>query len=100
MVSIKFLRCMNGQFLQLLIQWTYGVIIVSLRSQHTMTQMSSEDYGSNTLWDEYIKNEESLQAWSHLAVVYTRILEHPIKQLDRYFNWHPKISLQMTHLFH
>ncbi|XP_037462247.1 pre-mRNA-processing factor 39-like [Triticum dicoccoides] len=45
------------------------------------------DYGSNTLWDEYIKNEESLQAWSHLAVVYTRILEHPIKQLDRYFNW-------------
>ncbi|XP_044354518.1 pre-mRNA-processing factor 39 [Triticum aestivum] len=44
------------------------------------------DYGSNTLWDEYIKNEESLQAWSHLAVVYTRILEHPIKQLDRYFN--------------
>ncbi|XP_040258279.1 pre-mRNA-processing factor 39-1-like [Aegilops tauschii subsp. strangulata] len=58
------------------------------------------DYGSNTLWDEYIKNEESLQAWSHLAVVYTRILEHPIKQLDRYFNWHPKISLEMTHLFH
>ncbi|KAM3213756.1 hypothetical protein ACQJBY_066269 [Aegilops geniculata] len=45
------------------------------------------DYRSNTLWDEYIKYEESLQAWSHLAVVYTRILEHPIQQLDRYFNW-------------
>ncbi|VAI53145.1 unnamed protein product [Triticum turgidum subsp. durum] len=44
------------------------------------------DYRSNTLWDEYIKYEESLQAWSHLAVVYTRILEHPIQQLDRYFN--------------
>lgn len=44
------------------------------------------DYRSNTLWDEYIKYEESLQAWSHLAVIYTRILEHPIQQLDRYFN--------------
>ncbi|KAJ1298242.1 hypothetical protein BS78_01G438800 [Paspalum vaginatum] len=44
------------------------------------------DYRSNILWDEYIKYEESLQAWSHLAVIYTRILEHPIQQLDRYFN--------------
>ncbi|KAK3150830.1 hypothetical protein QOZ80_3AG0238360 [Eleusine coracana subsp. coracana] len=44
------------------------------------------DYRSNVLWDEYIKYEESLQAWSHLAVIYTRILEHPIQQLDRYFN--------------
>ncbi|KAL6867622.1 hypothetical protein ACP4OV_015646 [Aristida adscensionis] len=44
------------------------------------------DYRSNHLWDEYIKYEESLQAWSHLAVIYTRILEHPIQQLDRYFN--------------
>ncbi|CAM0871886.1 unnamed protein product [Alopecurus aequalis] len=44
------------------------------------------DYRSNTLWDEYIKYEESLQAWSHLAVIYTRILEHPVQQLDRYLN--------------
>jgi pre-mRNA-processing factor 39 len=44
------------------------------------------DYRSNVLWDEYIKYEESLQAWSHLAVIYARILEHPIQQLDRYFN--------------
>ncbi|WVZ55947.1 hypothetical protein U9M48_006544 [Paspalum notatum var. saurae] len=44
------------------------------------------DYRSNILWDEYIKYEESQQAWSHLAVIYTRILEHPIQQLDRYFN--------------
>ncbi|KAK8446517.1 hypothetical protein SEVIR_9G500000v4 [Setaria viridis] len=44
------------------------------------------DYRSNILWDEYVKYEESLQAWSHLAVIYTRILEHPIQQLDRYFN--------------
>ncbi|XP_066398056.1 pre-mRNA-processing factor 39-1-like isoform X2 [Miscanthus floridulus] len=44
------------------------------------------DYRSNILWDEYIKYEESLEAWSHLAVIYTRVLEHPIQQLDRYFN--------------
>uniref|UniRef100_J3LLA6 Suppressor of forked domain-containing protein n=1 Tax=Oryza brachyantha TaxID=4533 RepID=J3LLA6_ORYBR len=44
------------------------------------------DYRSNILWDEYIKYEESLQAWSHLAIIYTRILEHPIQQLDRYFH--------------
>jgi pre-mRNA-processing factor 39 len=44
------------------------------------------DYRSNTLWDEYIKYEESLQAWSNLAAIYTRILEHPVQQLDRYFN--------------
>lgn len=44
------------------------------------------DYRSNILWDEYIKYEESLQAWSHLAIIYTRILEHPITQLDRYFH--------------
>ncbi|XP_062216513.1 pre-mRNA-processing factor 39-1-like [Phragmites australis] len=44
------------------------------------------DYCSSLLWDEYIKYEESLQAWSHLAMIYTRILEHPIQQLDRYIN--------------
>ncbi|ONL94513.1 Tetratricopeptide repeat (TPR)-like superfamily protein [Zea mays] len=44
------------------------------------------DYHSNILWDEYIKYEESLEAWSHLADIYTRVLEHPIQQLDRYFN--------------
>ncbi|PWZ53817.1 hypothetical protein Zm00014a_016290 [Zea mays] len=44
------------------------------------------DYHSNILWDEYIKYEESLETWSHLAVIYTRVLEHPIQQLDRYFN--------------
>ncbi|XP_038973157.1 pre-mRNA-processing factor 39-like isoform X3 [Phoenix dactylifera] len=44
------------------------------------------DYGSHNLWDEYIRYEESQQAWSHLAMIYTRILEHPIQQLDRYYN--------------
>ncbi|KAH0458157.1 hypothetical protein IEQ34_013472 [Dendrobium chrysotoxum] len=44
------------------------------------------DYLSYPLWDEYIRYEESQQAWSNLAMIYTRILENPIQQLDRYFN--------------
>ncbi|XP_039133935.1 pre-mRNA-processing factor 39 isoform X2 [Dioscorea cayenensis subsp. rotundata] len=44
------------------------------------------DYLSYPLWDEYIRYEESHQAWSNLALIYTRILEHPIQQLDRYYN--------------
>ncbi|KAJ0967496.1 hypothetical protein J5N97_024413 [Dioscorea zingiberensis] len=44
------------------------------------------DYLSYPLWDEYIRYEESRQAWSSLALIYTRILEHPIQQLDRYYN--------------
>ncbi|KAG0465322.1 hypothetical protein HPP92_019486 [Vanilla planifolia] len=44
------------------------------------------DYLSYPLWDEYIRYEESLQAWSNLAMIYTRILENPIQQLDRYYN--------------
>jgi len=45
------------------------------------------DYLSYPLWDEYIRYEEAHQAWTHLAMIYTRILENPIQQLDRYFNW-------------
>ncbi|KAG0462969.1 hypothetical protein HPP92_021445 [Vanilla planifolia] len=44
------------------------------------------DYLSFPLWDEYIRYEESLQAWGNLAMIYTRILENPIQQLDRYYN--------------
>lgn len=44
------------------------------------------DYLSYPLWDEYIRYEESQQAWSNLALIYTRILENPVQQLDRYFN--------------
>jgi hypothetical protein len=50
------------------------------------------DYRSDLLWDEYIRYEESQQAWSNLAMIYTRILEHPIQQFDRYYNWYHKIS--------
>nr|AEF01213.1 PRP39 [x Doritaenopsis hybrid cultivar] len=44
------------------------------------------DYLSFLLWDEYIRYEESQQAWSNVAMIYTRILENPLQQLDRYFN--------------
>ncbi|CAN6460459.1 unnamed protein product [Victoria cruziana] len=44
------------------------------------------DYLSYPLWDKYIEYEYSQQEWMSLAIIYTRILEHPIQQLDRYFN--------------
>ena len=62
-------------------------LVVSYRLFERGLAYVGTDYRSNILWDEYIKYEESLEAWSHLAVIYTRVLEHPIQQLDRYFNW-------------
>ncbi|XP_047319841.1 pre-mRNA-processing factor 39-2-like isoform X2 [Impatiens glandulifera] len=44
------------------------------------------DYLSSPLWDKYIEYEYMQQEWSRLAMIYTRILENPIQQLDRYFN--------------
>ncbi|XP_024966810.1 pre-mRNA-processing factor 39 isoform X2 [Cynara cardunculus var. scolymus] len=44
------------------------------------------DYLSFPLWDKYIEYEYHQQQWSNLAMIYTRILEHPNQQLDRYFN--------------
>ncbi|EOX94326.1 Tetratricopeptide repeat (TPR)-like superfamily protein, putative isoform 1 [Theobroma cacao] len=44
------------------------------------------DYLSFPLWDKYIEYEYMHQEWSRLAVIYTRILENPNQQLDRYFN--------------
>ncbi|XVF32328.1 hypothetical protein REPUB_Repub17cG0072300 [Reevesia pubescens] len=44
------------------------------------------DYLSFPLWDKYIEYEYMHQEWSRLALIYTRILENPNQQLDRYFN--------------
>ncbi|KAF6156417.1 hypothetical protein GIB67_009075 [Kingdonia uniflora] len=44
------------------------------------------DYLSYPLWDKYIEYEFSQQEWCQLAMIYTRILENPSQQLDRYFN--------------
>eukprot|EP00252_Welwitschia_mirabilis_P000384 TRINITY_DN103_c0_g1_i5.p1 TRINITY_DN103_c0_g1~~TRINITY_DN103_c0_g1_i5.p1 ORF type:complete len:582 (+),score=146.49 TRINITY_DN103_c0_g1_i5:415-2160(+) len=44
------------------------------------------DYLSAPLWDKYIEFEYSQQQWSRLADIYTRILQNPIQQLDRYYN--------------
>ncbi|XVF21509.1 hypothetical protein REPUB_Repub12eG0096100 [Reevesia pubescens] len=44
------------------------------------------DYLSFPLWDKYIEYEYMHQEWGRLAVIYTRILENPNQQLDRYFN--------------
>ncbi|XP_024043610.1 pre-mRNA-processing factor 39 isoform X2 [Citrus clementina] len=44
------------------------------------------DYLSFPLWDKYIEYEYMQQEWSRVAMIYTRILENPIQQLDRYFS--------------
>ncbi|XP_010556865.1 PREDICTED: pre-mRNA-processing factor 39-like [Tarenaya hassleriana] len=44
------------------------------------------DYLSPPLWDKYIEYEYMQQEWGRLAMIYTRILENPNQQLDRYFN--------------
>ncbi|KAL1834866.1 hypothetical protein ACET3Z_004517 [Daucus carota] len=43
------------------------------------------DFLSYTMWDKYIEYEYTQQEWSRLAMIYTRILENPNQQLDRYF---------------
>lgn len=43
------------------------------------------DYLSFPLWDKYIEYEYTQQEWGRLATIYTRILENPNQQLDRYF---------------
>ncbi|KAG8640258.1 hypothetical protein MANES_13G040100v8 [Manihot esculenta] len=42
------------------------------------------DYLSYSLWDKYIEYEEMHAQWSHVAMIYTRILEIPNKRLDDY----------------
>ncbi|KAF8392134.1 hypothetical protein HHK36_022476 [Tetracentron sinense] len=49
------------------------------------------DYLSYPLWDKYIEYEYAQQNWCHLAMIYTRILENPIQQLDHYFNSVPDV---------
>ncbi|XP_027349705.1 pre-mRNA-processing factor 39 isoform X1 [Abrus precatorius] len=44
------------------------------------------DYYSFPLWDKYIEYEYMQQDWARLAMIYTRILENPNQQLDRYFS--------------
>ncbi|KAK2648546.1 hypothetical protein Ddye_016035 [Dipteronia dyeriana] len=44
------------------------------------------DYLSYPLWEKYIEYEYMQQEWSHVVVIYTRMLENPIQQLDRYLS--------------
>ncbi|CDY18203.1 BnaC05g02260D [Brassica napus] len=43
------------------------------------------DFLSSPLWDKYIEYECMQQDWSRVANIYTKILENPIQNLDRYF---------------
>ncbi|KAK2651912.1 hypothetical protein Ddye_011768 [Dipteronia dyeriana] len=44
------------------------------------------DYLSYPLWEKYIEYEYMQQEWSRVAMIYTRMLENPIQQLDRYLS--------------
>lgn len=44
------------------------------------------DYLSHLLWDKYIDFEYSQEEWSRLAQIYTRVLQIPLQQLDRYYS--------------
>ncbi|GAV56669.1 hypothetical protein CFOL_v3_00211 [Cephalotus follicularis] len=44
------------------------------------------DYLSSPLWDKYIEYVYMHESWGQLAVIYTRILENPIQQLDKYLS--------------
>ncbi|KAL2623375.1 hypothetical protein R1flu_003580 [Riccia fluitans] len=50
------------------------------------------DYLSHLLWDKYIDFEYSQQEWSRLAAIYTRIMQIPLHQLDRYYNSFKQIA--------
>ncbi|GAB4841260.1 hypothetical protein Ancab_021992 [Ancistrocladus abbreviatus] len=50
------------------------------------------DYLSFLLWDKYIEYEYTQQEWARLAMIYTRILENPNQQLDRYYNSFKELS--------
>ncbi|CAI9107553.1 OLC1v1006930C1 [Oldenlandia corymbosa var. corymbosa] len=43
------------------------------------------DYLSFPLWDKYIEYEYTQQDWPRVAMLYSRVLENPNQQLDRYF---------------
>ncbi|KAF3583970.1 hypothetical protein F2Q69_00025782 [Brassica cretica] len=43
------------------------------------------DFLSSPLWDKYIEYECMQQDWSRVTMIYTKILENPIQNLDRYF---------------
>ncbi|KAK3193443.1 hypothetical protein Dsin_024753 [Dipteronia sinensis] len=44
------------------------------------------DYLSYPLWEKYIEYEYMQQEWSRVAVIYSRMLENPMQQLDRYLS--------------
>ncbi|XP_057507970.1 pre-mRNA-processing factor 39-1-like isoform X2 [Actinidia eriantha] len=65
---------------------TYGDLETIRRLFERGLAYVGTDYLSFPLWDKYIEYEYLQQDWSRLALIYTRILENPNQQLDRYFN--------------
>ncbi|CAN8306311.1 unnamed protein product [Cochlearia groenlandica] len=65
---------------------TYGDPVTIRRLFERAVVYVGTDFLSSLLWDKYIEYEYMQQDWSRLAMIYTRILENPIQNLDRYFS--------------
>ncbi|KAL6505253.1 hypothetical protein OROGR_025070 [Orobanche gracilis] len=64
---------------------TYGDLDTIRRLFERALAYVGTDYLCFPLWDKYIDYEISQHDWPRVASVYTRVLEIPNQQLDRYF---------------
>lgn len=74
------------ELMLLLIESQYLLFLWCFRLFERGLAYVGTDYLSFALWDKYIEYEYMQQEWGRLAMIYTRILEYPNQQLDRYFN--------------
>ncbi|XP_073150895.1 pre-mRNA-processing factor 39-1-like isoform X2 [Henckelia pumila] len=64
---------------------TYGDPDAIRRLFERALEYVGSDYLCFPLWDKFIEYEISQQDWPRVATLYTRVLEIPNQQLDRYF---------------
>ncbi|XP_051141823.1 pre-mRNA-processing factor 39-1-like isoform X2 [Andrographis paniculata] len=64
---------------------TYGLPDTIRRLFERALAYVGSDYLCFPIWDKYIEYEISQQDWPRVATIYTRVLEIPNQQLDRYF---------------
>lgn len=66
-----------------MLQWYFTVLCFRL-FERALAYVGT-DYLCFPLWDKYIEYEISQHDWPRVAAIYTRVLEIPNQQLDRYF---------------
>lgn len=74
----------DGVFFEQIIHWC--LVLLFGRLLERGVSFVGTDYLSPLLWDKYIEYEYSQQEWSRLAQIYTRILQIPLQNLDRYYS--------------